>query len=175
VACWEGAAKVSIYNNGATNGTLMRRRLKITGCCVLATIGVFLLILSGLGLRSGAGMNPGTTSLISLSSRQPWSLDDNMIEPEEMLSHVLQDQSPAGDEAAVILLDYHFVEHNAEELTTNLTQRGKRALPYLVKYRDRPAFPIRPDFWLLKIDQQTRDRTYNDVIGLIGEGKVLTQ
>ena len=109
-----------------------------------------------------------------LSSR--WdSSDSGFVRTEDLLERVLKDNTDAGDQASVILLDYYLGEHNYESQIVNISQRGKRVLPYLVKYRNRPTLPLRPDFWLFGLYGIDRSRNYDEAIDIIRQGKVLQE
>jgi hypothetical protein len=53
----------------------------------------------------------------------------------ELLGHLFDDQSPAADEALVVLFNYYLGESNGEDLVQSVTTRGPRMLPILQKYR----------------------------------------
>lgn len=94
---------------------------------------------------------------------------------EELLQKTLNDKSDAGDEASAVLLDYYLGEHNHELLMINISQRGQRVMPYLLKYRDYPGLPLRPDFWGTRLDRSTRELVYDMAIDLVRQGKVLEE
>jgi hypothetical protein len=109
-----------------------------------------------------------------LSSR--WdSTDSGFARTEDLLERVLKDNTDAGDQASVILLDYYLGEQNYENQIVNITQRGKRVLPYLVKYRSHPVLPLRPDFWLFRFYGAERNRRYDEAIDMFRQGKVLQE
>ncbi len=121
-------------------------------------------------------VRPGTQALVIpvLSS----CCDDTPVgaeRTEELLEKVLNDKSDAGDDACAILLDYYIGEHNHELLIINISQRGQRVLPYLLKYRDHPALPLRPDFWFPMLNKQERLDSYDEAIGFVKQGKVLQE
>ena len=101
--------------------------------------------------------------------------NEGWIRLEDRLEVVLKDRSDAGDEALAILCQYYLGEHNAEEISANVTQRGRRILPYLEKYRNNPGIALRPEFLLLRLSRADRTRWDDYLIGLIHEGKVLQE
>ena len=157
----------------------MKKKLRLVAIAALVFIAGFILVLYGLGVYSRVRMQNGTaghlSSVLSLTVWDHFGKEDWPIKEEEQLERVMASQSPASDEASVLLLDYYLGEHPSEELVINLTQRGKRVLPYLEKYRNHPAYPVRPDFWLAKLDRSTRNMMYDDVTKMIREGKVLQE
>ncbi len=47
----------------------------------------------------------------------------------------MDNKTPAGDEALVVLLHCYIGEETGEENTTEIIDRGKKMLPYLKKYQ----------------------------------------
>jgi hypothetical protein len=50
---------------------------------------------------------------------------------EDRLDSLIKNQTPSGDEASVLLLDYYLGEHNAELQLCSVAERGNRILPIL--------------------------------------------
>ncbi len=99
--------------------------------------------------------------------------ESGTIKTEQLLDKVLMDNTEAGNEASAILLGYYLGVHNGEEQIINITQRGNRVLPYLLKYRNDPPLPLRPDFWLFRLGRSEREGTYDQAIDLVRQGKIL--
>jgi len=121
-------------------------------------------------------VSPKAAELVTpvLSSR--WdATDSGLARTEDLLERALKNNTDAGDQASVILLDYYLGEHNYESQIVNISQRGKRVLPYPVKYRNRPTLPLRPDFWLFGLYGIDRSRNYDEAIDIIRQGKVLQE
>ncbi len=57
---------------------------------------------------------------------------------EMVIGDLLGDRGVVADEALVILFHYYVGDHNGEELWEGVVTRGKRMIPYLMKYRDHP-------------------------------------
>jgi hypothetical protein len=55
----------------------------------------------------------------------------------ELLDQLSKDNSPAADEALVVLFSYYLGESNGEDLVDEVIARGNRMLPYLTKCRHR--------------------------------------
>jgi hypothetical protein len=53
---------------------------------------------------------------------------------EDRLDSLIKNQTPSGDEASVVLLDYYLGEHNAELQLCSVAARGNRILPILTRY-----------------------------------------
>ncbi len=117
-----------------------------------------------------------TAALVSPVLSSCWNdSNDGMMRTEDLLDIAMRDRTEAGDRAVVILLDYNIGAHNHEELTTNITQRGKAVLPHLLKYRDHRPLPLRPDFWLMRSSRKDHNEEFDDMIRLVKEGKVLQE
>ena len=101
--------------------------------------------------------------------------DADQMKIDVQVDKVLLNKSDAADEAVAILIAYNIGVHNAEELTISSTQRGQRMLTYLDRYRKSPPVPLRPEFWLLRLNRTTSDSMYDEAIGLIRQGKVLQE
>ena len=54
---------------------------------------------------------------------------------EKPVTRVMEDRSPAADEALVVLVQFYIGESTSEDLNHEITKRGRRMLPYLRKYR----------------------------------------
>jgi hypothetical protein len=108
------------------------------------------------------------------ASRDAWAeSSESASELEGRLDALTNDQSPAADEASVILLDYHLGEHNAELQLCAVTKRGKRVLPILAKYEGRPAGLIKPQYALLRLNKQSRKSMYREALVAIRNGQQL--
>jgi hypothetical protein len=94
---------------------------------------------------------------------------------EDELDLVLKNQTNGGDEALAILCQYYLGEHNAEKVSIGVTRRGRRMLPYLERFQNKPGIPLRPQFLLLRLSGPERARWDGYLIGLVREGKVLEE
>ena len=101
--------------------------------------------------------------------------NEDQIRLEDRLEVVLKDRSDSGDRAIAFLAQYYLGEHNGEEITINITQRGKRVLPYLEQYRNHAATVPRPEFFFLRLSRSERAWFNDHLIGLVREGKVLEE
>ena len=52
----------------------------------------------------------------------------------ELLGRLFKDRSRASDEALIVLLSYYLGESNGGDLVDEITERGRRMLPYLERY-----------------------------------------
>jgi hypothetical protein len=157
--------------------------LKIRDACVL----ILLQLLSGCRVAPRDAYTPlfvhsGTESLVVpiLEARYAWgesargSNGGDSAKSSILLGRLFRDNSMAGDEAAVVLLGYYLGEADDEDLTHNLTLRGKRILPYLRGYRDRIVrLPERGRLDSLEFSTPERREFFDTVIDAIEKGEVV--
>lgn len=94
------------------------------------------------------------------------------VKVERLLARLMKNRSPAADEGVVVLLDYYVEENN--EILYNVTLRGRKVLPYLLKYKNhRTQIPGRnyPDS--MRAPRDVRDYDFADAIDAVKKGKVL--
>jgi hypothetical protein len=95
---------------------------------------------------------------------------------EKLIARLMKDSTPSADRAAVVLLQYYVGESEGEDLLNNVTTRGKRVLPYLLKYRELiPRLPGRSYPGLMIIDRQYRQARFDEAIRAVKRGKTLNQ
>jgi hypothetical protein len=83
---------------------------------------------------------------------------------------VMDNKTPAGDEALVVLLHYYIGEATGEENTIEIIDRGKKMLPYLKKYQTRtPQIPDR-DYKELLLERKTSQISFREIIAAIERG-----
>jgi len=93
---------------------------------------------------------------------------------EMLVAQLMKNNTPSADRAVVLLLQYYVGESESTDLITSVTTRGKRVLPYLVKYRDlvpRIAGKIYPDSMLT--DRELRLTEFDEAIREVKSGKIL--
>jgi hypothetical protein len=83
---------------------------------------------------------------------------------------VMNDKTPAGDEALVVLLYYYIGEATGGDNETEIIDRGKQMLPYLKKYQRRtPRIPSR-DYKELLLERETSQMSFREIIAAIERG-----
>jgi len=94
---------------------------------------------------------------------------------EELVAGLIKNKSSSADEAVVVLLQYYVGESEGPDLITNVTTRGRRVLPYLLKYRDNiPSIPGRSYPASMLTDQDIRQEEFDEAIRAVKSGKILT-
>ena len=90
---------------------------------------------------------------------------------EDRLDSLIKNQTPSGDEASVLLLDYYLGEHNAELQLCSVAERGNRILPILTRYRQhRPGSP-KLRYVISRLNERERDSMFEMAIDAIHSGK----
>ncbi len=85
---------------------------------------------------------------------------------------VLDDTTEVGDEATVILLDYWLGEGVGLPLGAEITQRGKRLLPLLKKYRKEPP-PLPSPCKYATLDEDIRQAMFQQITEMVEAGEKL--
>ena len=94
---------------------------------------------------------------------------------EKLVARLMKNNSPSGDQAVVLLLQYYVGESESTDLVTNVTARGKRVLPYLLRYRDLvPQIPARSYPASILTESEFRKTEFDQAIDAIKSGKILT-
>ena len=87
-----------------------------------------------------------------------------------MAGKVMDNKTPAGDEALVVLLHYYIGEATGEDNTIEIIDRGKKMLPYLRKYQTHtPQIPDR-DYRELLLERKTSQMSFREIIAAIERG-----
>jgi hypothetical protein len=89
------------------------------------------------------------------------------------LARLLEDNSAEADQAVVMLLDYYLGEAYDEDVLHNVTLRGRRALPHLLRFStQRPSLEgiDPPESIILSKDE--RDRRFTVAIEHVKSGRV---
>ncbi|MGA8367669.1 MAG: hypothetical protein ACLQMT_12235 [Candidatus Acidiferrales bacterium] len=89
------------------------------------------------------------------------------------LEKAMGDQSSTGDESLVVLLSFSIGESTGEDLLHEVTVRGKRMLPLLMRYKGKTVvFEDGKGFDELRLPAQTREENYTTAISFIKAGRV---
>lgn len=86
---------------------------------------------------------------------------------------VLDDQSSTGDEALVVLLNFYIGEANGGDLLHQVTLRGRRLMPLLIKYKTAAVtlkMASRVDS--LRLPPRVRQQNFTTAMDFIGKGRV---
>jgi hypothetical protein len=87
-----------------------------------------------------------------------------------LADRVMDNKTPAGDEALVVLLYYYTGEATGEDNTIEIIDRGKKMLPYLKKYQTHtPQIPDR-DYKELLLERKTSQTSFREIIAAIERG-----
>lgn len=87
-----------------------------------------------------------------------------------LAGRVMDNKTPAGDEAVVVLLHYYIGEATGEENTIEIIDRGKKMLPYLKKYQAHiPQIPGR-DYKELLLERKTSLVSFREIMAAIERG-----
>lgn len=96
------------------------------------------------------------------------------FEAAKLTGELFQAKTKSSDEALVVLMNFYIGEATGEDLLHQVTIRGKRMLPLLMKYRDaRVMFPKReyPSSMLLSPD--VKRENFDNVIKSVRAGKII--
>jgi hypothetical protein len=89
------------------------------------------------------------------------------------LQKLFEDQSPIADESFAVILNYYVGEANDGNILHQITVRGKRMLPILLKYRGKTVvFDHESKFAELKLPLRTRQQNFATAIDFIRKGKI---
>lgn len=101
-----------------------------------------------------------------------WSESDSDADRlEDRLDDLTRNQTPAADQASVLLLDYYLGEHNAELQLCSVTKRGNRVLPLLAKYRNHRLGAPKLRYAISRLDERARGSMYQMALDAIHAGK----
>ncbi len=90
-----------------------------------------------------------------------------------LIGKLIEEKSPASDEALVVLLYYYNGEANDEDRLREITIRGKRMLPYLHKYQTHcPRIPGRKYSKIL-LPPKTVGLDFMNSIDMIKKGELI--
>jgi hypothetical protein len=90
-----------------------------------------------------------------------------------LLDSLYQDDSPAADEALVVLLHFYLGEDNGEELLYYVTARGQRMLEPLLRWRNaRPSIPGHEFPVSLLLSQDTVAAVFETAIDYVERNEV---
>ncbi len=90
----------------------------------------------------------------------------------EEVKKVVDDTTETGDEATVILLDYWLGEGAGLPLGVEITERGKRLLPLLKKYRKEPP-PLPTPCKYAILDEDIRQAMFQQLTEMVEAGEKL--
>jgi hypothetical protein len=92
-----------------------------------------------------------------------------------LVARLQSNETRPADEALVVLLQYYVGESESFDLMADIAKRGKRELPYLLKYRDLvPRIPGRNYPNSILTDRDFRKHEFDETIGAIKRGKTLS-
>ncbi len=87
---------------------------------------------------------------------------------------LLQTTTKASDEALVVLMNFYVGESLGEDLLHQVTVRGKRMLPLLLKYRNaHVVFSSRTYPSSLLLGPDVRKENFDDAINGVRAGKII--
>jgi len=105
---------------------------------------------------------------------QSESQNERLFHYGKMVGTLFEERTKTSDEALVVLMNFYIGESLGDDLLHQITVRGKRMLPLLLKYRDvRVVFPEReyPSSVLLSADVRTEN--FDNVIKSVKAGKII--
>jgi hypothetical protein len=92
----------------------------------------------------------------------------------KLIGDLLQSKAKNSDEALVVLMNFYIGESTGGDLRHQISVRGKRMLPLLVKYRAaRVSFPNRSYPSSILLEPDIRNRDFDEVIKYVRKGKIL--
>ncbi len=91
----------------------------------------------------------------------------------KLLGALFQIKTKASDEALVVLMNFYVGESLGEDLLHQVTVRGKRMLPLLLKYRNaHVSFSERKYPSSLLLTREVREEDFSNAINSVRAGKV---
>ncbi len=96
------------------------------------------------------------------------------VQSEKLISNLFQKKSRAADEALVVLMNFYVGESLQTDLLHQVTTRGKRMLPLLLKYEQAPVvFPRLKYPKSLLVADDVRKKSFDDAIEAVKTGRVV--
>lgn len=93
---------------------------------------------------------------------------------ESLVARLVDDKTPAGNEALVVLIQFYIGEATGEDLLHEVTKRGRSMIPYLRKYMRGPArMPGRDYPASIRANRQTSMGFMETAIESIRAGKIM--
>jgi hypothetical protein len=100
--------------------------------------------------------------------------DEQVFEYGRMVGALFQTKTKSADEALVVLMDFYIGESLGDDLLHQVTKRGKRMLPLLMKYRTaRIVFPEREYPSSLLVSPEVKRENSDSAIKSVKAGKVI--
>lgn len=92
----------------------------------------------------------------------------------KLTGELFQSKTKSSDEALVVLMSFYIAEAPGEDLLHQVTVRGKRMLPLLLKYRDATvSFPDREFPHSVLLSPEIRRENFDSAINSVKAGKVI--
>ena len=92
----------------------------------------------------------------------------------KLTGEVFRLKTKTGDEAVVVLMNFYIGESTDADLLHEVTVRGKRMLPLLLKYRDaKVVFPGKKYPSSILVAADVRKQNFDEAIKSIRDGKVI--
>jgi len=92
----------------------------------------------------------------------------------KLTGQLFADKTKSSDEALVVLMSFYIGEATGEDLLHQVTVRGKRMLPLLVKYRDaRVAFAKRKFPASILLSPDVKKENFDNAINSVKAGKTI--
>jgi hypothetical protein len=140
---------------------LLAAQASTTGVLVVPSAKARALVTPFLDLRSQAESSTGAQQ------------QSEFEQSEKILARLFRMKTPASDEALVVLMNYYVGEALGPDSVHEVTVRGKRMLPLLLRYRKATvSFPDRTYPPSLSVERDIRERNFETAIKSIKEGKV---
>jgi len=100
--------------------------------------------------------------------------NEALYQAEKLIGGLFEDKTKPSDEALVVLMDFYIGESTGGDLLHQITVRGKRMLPLLIKYRDvRVVFPEKEYPSSILLTPDVRRENFDDAIKSVRTGKIL--
>jgi len=110
----------------------------------------------------------------SAEAKQGEAQSADFYQAAKVLGQLFQLKTKSSDEALVVLMGFYIGESTEEDLLHEVTARGKRMLPFLLKYRKASVtFSQREYTTSLFLSPDVRRRNFDEAIRSVRAGKVL--
>lgn len=121
-------------------------------------------------------VTPILDRLLSAESSTGAKRASGFKEAETMLAHLFKIKTRTADESLAVLMNFYVGEAIGQDLIHEVTVRGKRMLPLVIRYRnDRVVFPGREYPTSMRLDDSTRKEDFERAIHFIEARKIYGQ